>query len=193
MSEDNNSNQLTLFAEGGLASHSVSPGSDEARQMTAISGRRCTALLRNSDPVGSLVRMSLVSSRWNSTKSFLTWKIRGTPHGRLLFQLVPWTRLTDDPESGLLPTPTADDANNATRASGTFKSLTREALLPTPTARDWRSPNNDERFPDQLPNFVGGKLNPEWVEWLMGYPVGWTDLKPSATQRSRKSSRKSGA
>jgi len=22
-----------------------------------------------------------------------------------------------------------------------------------------------------------GKLNPQWVEWLMGYPVGWTDLK----------------
>ena len=21
-----------------------------------------------------------------------------------------------------------------------------------------------------------GKLNPQWVEWLMGYPVGWTDL-----------------
>ena len=24
----------------------------------------------------------------------------------------------------------------------------------------------------------GGKLNPEWVEWLMGWPLGWTDLKP---------------
>ena len=22
-----------------------------------------------------------------------------------------------------------------------------------------------------------GSLNPAWVEWLMGYPVGWTDLK----------------
>ena len=21
-----------------------------------------------------------------------------------------------------------------------------------------------------------GKLNPQWVEWLMGYPIGWTDL-----------------
>ena len=24
----------------------------------------------------------------------------------------------------------------------------------------------------------GGKLNPTWVEWLMGWPLGWTDLKP---------------
>ena len=21
-----------------------------------------------------------------------------------------------------------------------------------------------------------GQLNPEWVEWLMGYPIGWTEL-----------------
>ena len=25
---------------------------------------------------------------------------------------------------------------------------------------------------------AGGQLNPDWVEWLMGWPVGWTDLKP---------------
>jgi len=25
---------------------------------------------------------------------------------------------------------------------------------------------------------VGGQLNPRWVEWLMGWPIGWTDLKP---------------
>lgn len=23
---------------------------------------------------------------------------------------------------------------------------------------------------------TGGKLNPTWVEWLMGFPTGWTDL-----------------
>ena len=23
-----------------------------------------------------------------------------------------------------------------------------------------------------------GHLNPAWVEWLMGWPIGWTDLKP---------------
>lgn len=22
----------------------------------------------------------------------------------------------------------------------------------------------------------GGQLNPTWVEWLMGFPLGWTDL-----------------
>ena len=29
----------------------------------------------------------------------------------------------------------------------------------------------------------GGKLNPTWVEWLMGWPLGWTDLKPLETGR----------
>jgi hypothetical protein len=24
-------------------------------------------------------------------------------------------------------------------------------------------------------------LNPEWVEWLMGFPIGWTDLEDSET------------
>jgi hypothetical protein len=30
----------------------------------------------------------------------------------------------------------------------------------------------------------GGSLNPTWVEWLMGWPLGWTDLKPLATGKS---------
>jgi hypothetical protein len=28
-----------------------------------------------------------------------------------------------------------------------------------------------------------GQLNPTWVEWLMGWPLGWTDLKPSGTDK----------
>jgi hypothetical protein len=31
---------------------------------------------------------------------------------------------------------------------------------------------------------AGGSLNPTWVEWLMGWPLGWTDLKPLATDKS---------
>ena len=27
----------------------------------------------------------------------------------------------------------------------------------------------------------GGSLNPMWVEWLMGFPIGWTDLEDSET------------
>jgi hypothetical protein len=31
----------------------------------------------------------------------------------------------------------------------------------------------------------GGKLNPTWVEWLMSWPLEWSDLKPLATDRFR--------
>jgi hypothetical protein len=33
----------------------------------------------------------------------------------------------------------------------------------------------------------GGSLNPAWVEWLMGFPPGWTDLEASETASSRRS------
>jgi hypothetical protein len=29
---------------------------------------------------------------------------------------------------------------------------------------------------DGLAATAGGSLNPDWVEWLMGFPVGWTDI-----------------
>ena len=28
-----------------------------------------------------------------------------------------------------------------------------------------------------------GRLNPDWAEWLMGWPIGWTDLKPLAMDK----------
>ena len=67
--------------------------------------------------------------------------------------------------------------------------------LPTPTARDYKDgtakscqnvPINGllGRAVHQLQEpTTGGKLSPLWVEWLMGWPVGWTDLKPLATDK----------
>lgn len=37
------------------------------------------------------------------------------------------------------------------------------------------------RHAPSLSDHVGGALNPEWVEWLMGFPVGWTDLEHLGT------------
>jgi len=54
----------------------------------------------------------------------------------------------------------------------------------TPKARDSRSPggvSEHQRHTPDLPIQAGGKLNPQWVEWLMGVPIGWTDLEPLAT------------
>jgi hypothetical protein len=59
--------------------------------------------------------------------------------------------------------------------------------LATPQARDfrtgqtsrWENPDRTRNLNDQ----IGGQLNPTWVEWLMGWPLGWTDLRHSATDK----------
>jgi hypothetical protein len=58
---------------------------------------------------------------------------------------------------------------------------------PTPVARMWKdsaSPSEFKRHEIPLAAQVGGKLNPEWTEWLMGWPLGWTDLKPLEMDKS---------
>ena len=58
---------------------------------------------------------------------------------------------------------------------------------PTPVARMWKdsaSPSEFKRHEIPLAAQVGGKLNPEWTEWLMGWMLGWTDLKPLETDKS---------
>jgi len=65
-------------------------------------------------------------------------------------------------------------------------------MFPTPTCRDYkgarmpdtiaktgRNPETNSLC-DNVENKAKSKavLNPDWVEWLMGWPVGWTDLKP---------------
>ena len=39
----------------------------------------------------------------------------------------------------------------------------------------------------KLAQAVGGQLNPMWVEWLMGFPLGWTVLDASEMPSFRKS------
>jgi hypothetical protein len=51
--------------------------------------------------------------------------------------------------------------------------------------------NYEEKMAMQAGN--GGKLSPTWVEWLMGFPTGWTDLEASETPSSPKSPKSSGA
>lgn len=49
---------------------------------------------------------------------------------------------------------------------------------PTPTSRDYRSGTGAQYrgHSQQLPERVQGMLNPAWVESLMGFPPGWTDV-----------------
>ena len=50
----------------------------------------------------------------------------------------------------------------------------------TPAARDYRdtgtSPSEHQRHSPGNAALAGGSLNPAWVEALMGFPAGWTDI-----------------
>tara|TARA_R110000787_G_scaffold3533_1_gene13777 strand:+ start:428 stop:886 length:459 start_codon:yes stop_codon:yes gene_type:complete len=111
-------------------------------------------------------------------------------------QMAPSMRDRDAGSWGLWPTPTASEGTGAQKNTGrTGGSSLRETvkLWPTPTTQDASNnggPSQNQRNTKPLNAEVGGSLNPAWVEWLMGFPEGWTDLKPSEMPLSRKSSSK---
>ena len=84
----------------------------------------------------------------------------------------------------LLPTPMARDSHlgGASTTARPFSMTLGQlaALLPTPTTRDWKSGNASqetlERNARPLSEVIGGRLNPDFVEWMMGFPAGWTDI-----------------
>lgn len=100
------------------------------------------------------------------------------------------------------PTPTATEyGSNKGGAMGrtgterlSLSSMARRNKWPTATAtatayKGWSKNHNRANTDDRLDYTVEreasqcgqpGRLNPEWVEWLMGWPVGWTELKPLA-------------
>jgi hypothetical protein len=194
-SEGTTLDQLTLFAGDTLASPSASPGSEQARRMTATSGLSIAVLSKSSGPLGSLEKMLLGTSVWGSTVCCLTWTPSGTPAGRLLFRLVPSMQDTDEIESGLWPTATQDSASNrSTRyKQGGLPLAMAVKLWPTPSANEDAAGTPNGKMQKMLGNHPEirasgpGTLNPTWVEWLMGFPLGWTVLERSAMPSSRKS------
>jgi hypothetical protein len=87
--------------------------------------------------------------------------------GECLELTKPVLRIRETESGSLLATPTAK-ANQLS-----------PSMVKHPGCRNWMPTPAMEAIPP------GGKLNPTWVEWLMGWPVGWTDLKPLAMDRYR--------
>jgi hypothetical protein len=100
------------------------------------------------------------------------------------------------------PTPRATDGNKGSRTvEGALRELNRgrnldlgtiARLWPTPTANEDAAGTPNGKMQKMLGNhpdirgrtpeeWASGQLNPTWVEWLMGYPSGWTDLGASET------------
>jgi hypothetical protein len=66
------------------------------------------------------------------------------------------------------------------------KDMKKPTMLPTPTAHNSKEGAYPAEFTRKTPTLAthaGGKLNPMWTEWLMGWPLGWTDLKQLETDK----------
>lgn len=103
----------------------------------------------------------------------------------------------------MFPTPTTPRPHDSEGTAGKFMPGQKQKDLtwavhnyPTPQASSWGSTGSrsqpqklvdegtitaDEKRKMQAGN--GGQLNPNWVEWLMGWPIGWTDLEPLETDK----------
>lgn len=97
----------------------------------------------------------------------------------------------------LWPTPQEDDSSNVNPSEKRRETLVKRVMAreiwPTPTAVDYKgwSPGHNRADLDNRLDFAverreenpkGGSLNPDWVEWLMGYPIGWTTLTPQSRE-----------
>jgi len=103
-------------------------------------------------------QLSLFGGSTEFCWSSLRW---GIVHDGQLFQPRRWEPRMIESECSSLPTPTVNDSKN----NGGPAQLLRN----TPG----------------LSAVVGGSLNPMWVEWLMGYRCGWTELEDWGMQLSR--------
>lgn len=124
-------------------------------------------------------------------------------------------RIPANTPSGNWPTPTCADAftdklKSSQQQEGSMHSVNLSQAVkmwPTPAASEMRTMDkeqlierrekakakakNGNGFGLNLGNAmtmegeVGGQLNPDWVEWLMGWPIGWTSMEPLNPDRFR--------
>ena len=173
----------TSLPPGFPASPSASPVSDAATRTSATSGpppRPCFAWYDHA------THSWRTSQRWlhaaTSGESSVTWPRSGSMrNGRCYPHKMP-VRRTSGSDCGSWPTPTVGDSRNSRNATANRRSSTSfhagetlsDATWAIPTATDYKNrtlSKDDCCLAQQVP-----RLNPSWVELLMGWPLGWTLL-----------------
>jgi len=201
---------LTLYREAFHAPTSALQG--EAQDLTGKvpqCGITWRGWLAKFDPDSYSWKTAQCSFIEESGECLETFPASGMTRGGLLWEQTRSERPTKGIERGLWRTP--DTGGGGT--SGLLKQgqnhrkngqpiqirlvdqVNNPRLWPTPVARmykDGGSPAEYARNEIPLAAQVGGPLNPEWVEWLMGWPQEWTDLKPLATDKFHKWSQQYG-
>ena len=143
--------------------------------------------------VGDLEEFSETWPRWGSMRNGESYR-RKTPSGLLEIRAC----ITSVNVSGSLRVPTPTVQDKCRDYHNQRDGSKRESLLgfvrraPTPTATDgrkWNAKTAEQRKRQgssiRLCNLdrgnglpIGGDLNPTWSEWLMGWPLNWTDITP---------------
>ena len=117
---------------------------------------------------GSFTKYSLDSCSWKTHQcSFLgdldefseTWPRWGSMRTGECYQLPMSEQNINETEYGLWPTPTTPSGGGNCGGSGAYKNAIK----------------NGTHIPHSI--------NPSLYEWLMGWPIGWTDLKPLETDK----------
>jgi DNA (cytosine-5)-methyltransferase 1 len=91
-----------------------------------------------------------------------------------------WPTPTKSDYKGCGPTIIRKDGKNRENDRLDYAVAGATKMYATPQARDyrtgqqsrWDDPNRSRNLNDQ----IGGQLNADWVEILMGFPIGWTDI-----------------
>lgn len=161
------------------------------KKQDQVFGFNTSALLRKlsqSMSLSKMLRICSIKDLLPSSKICMNW---GMMQNGELYQLDPLVPTISEKDFGSLPTPTAMNyGSNQGGAQGrigkirySLESMAKMNLLPTPTTFDSGSPlpprkkNPTGGQKPPLVSVVGGRLNPEFVEFMMGLPLGWTNVQ----------------
>jgi len=188
ISPNTESEALTLYAEGSPAKISVLPATEQASTENDQGyGKNTPVLLAHYDPTTSSWKMSQRYLFEDLENSLQIWPRSGMTRNGIAYRLRPLKPRITETEFGLWPTPdTRGFVNEGSVAMLAKKCKTWDEYngmayrcAMKKKLRYWTKPRSEP--------LENGPLNPAWIEWLMGYPEGWTDLEDSETPSSRKS------
>jgi hypothetical protein len=165
----------------------------DLKERGLVFGGNIIALLASFDPASQSWRTSQHSLFGELTLYSGRWPKSGLMRSGTAYERQTWVRRTEGTESGLLPTPKSspsgpDFARANREGSGGDDLATAVAKWPTPRASEWKGvgPLDSKSQAYRLEKGYldatvqdreqqTGQLSPDWVDALMGYPVGWTD------------------
>lgn len=157
--------QLTLFVEDTPANLSALLGSARENLTSATSGRKCCELSENADPLGLFAKMLKDTLPLALTPFSTIWSEKATPQGRSLSRLLQSARNMPGRGSLWFPTIKASDSimGMTARTSGRPIEMSTHLQTIVGLSVGWKPGD--------------GRLNPEWAEWFMGFPLRWTDCE----------------